>query len=119
MADERYSPHNEEERSNREGNIEQRRPHKWGEIHRFEPTYLKELLASPITVTSFKWLACFAFCEQVQAVQYHPKLTRLFIAKIQDNQVSLASITFTFSIAIKSATTGIPEVRKNGSSKVK
>jgi len=40
-----------------------RRPHKGGKIHRFEPTNLKELLASPMIVTSFKWLGCFEFCE--------------------------------------------------------
>lgn len=52
----------------------------------------------------------FEFCEQVQAVQYHPELTRLFITKIQDNQVTLAGITFTMSATIISAATRILEV---------
>jgi len=68
MADEEYRPHSKEEGSDREGIIEWRRPHKGGNIHRFEPTYLKQLLVSPITVKSFKWLGFFEFCEQVQVV---------------------------------------------------
>jgi len=68
MVDEEYIPHSEEEGSNREGKTEQRRSHKGGNIHRFEPTDLKELLASPTIVTSFKRLWCFEFCEQVQVV---------------------------------------------------
>ena len=79
----------------------------------FDPIDLKELLASPLIVTSFKWLGCFEFCEQVQGVQHHSELTRIFITKIQDNQVTLACITFTLSAAIILATTRIPEVSEN------
>jgi len=63
-----------------------------------------------MTMTSFKWLGYYEFCEQVQAVQHHPELTRLFITKLQDNQVTLAGITFTLSTAIISAATRIPYV---------
>lgn len=52
----------------------------------------------------------YDFCEKVQAVQHHPELTRLFIAKLQDNQVTLAGISFTLSTAIILAATGIPDV---------
>lgn len=110
MVEEEYKPQSEEEGLDKEGNIEQRRPHKGGNIHRFEPTDLKELLASPTTVTYFKRLGCFEFCEQVHAVHYHPDLTIIFIVGLQDNQVTVVGITFTLSTATISATTDIPEV---------
>ena len=108
-ADEEYKPHSEEEETDRE-ETEVKKTHKGGNIHKFEPTDLRELLASPMAVTSFKYLGCYDFCEQVQAVQRHPELTWLFISKLQDNQVTLSSITFTLSTTIISAATGTPDV---------
>lgn len=61
-----------------------------------------------MTVTSFKHLRCFEFCEKVQKVQYHPMLSRLFISNLHENQVTLAGVTCTISTAITSVSTGIP-----------
>ena len=69
-------------------------------------------MASPMTVTCFKHVGCFGFCEKIQRVQHHPMLSRLFISNIHDNQVTLASVTFTVSTAIISTATGIPNVGK-------
>lgn len=69
MADEEYKPHSEEEETNRE-EIEVNKTHGGGRIQIFEPTNLRELLASLMAVTSFKYLGCYDFCEQVQAVQH-------------------------------------------------
>jgi len=104
MAEEEYKPYSEEEET------EVKKTHKGGRILRFEPTDLRELLTSPMVVTSFKYLGCYDFCEQVQAVQHHPMLTRLFISKLQDNQVTLVGVTFTLSSAIILAAIGIPNV---------
>lgn len=67
-------------------------------------------MASPMTVTCFKHMGCFDFCVMVQRVQSHPVLTRVFISKLQDNQVTLADVTFTISSAIIVAATGIHNV---------
>ena len=80
---------------------------------RFEPTNTRELMVSPMTVTCFKHMGCFDFCEMVQRVQSHPVLTRVFISNLKDNQVTLDGVTFTISSAIVVATTGIPNVGEN------
>jgi hypothetical protein len=103
MSEEENKSSSEEERKGRKSN-------KGGRILRFEPRNTNELMASPMTVTYFKHLGCFEFCEKVQKVQYHPMLSRLFITNLHDNQVTLAGVTFTVSPAIISAATGIPNV---------
>jgi len=67
-------------------------------------------MASPITVTSFKHMGFFEFCEKVERIQHHPVLTRLFITNLHDDQVTLAGVTFTISPAIISEASGIPNV---------
>jgi len=79
MAKEENRPYSEEEET------KVKRPHKGGRVLRFEPTDIRELLASPMAVTSFKDLGCYEFCEQIQKVQHHAMLTRLFISKLHDN----------------------------------
>jgi len=89
---------------------ERRKYKKGGRIIRYEPTNTIELMASPITVTIFKYMGCFEFCEKVERTQHHSELTRQFIINLHDNQETLASVTFTISSAIISAATGIPNV---------
>ena len=88
--------------------------HKGGKINRYELITPKELMASPLTVSCFKHVGCFEFCEKVQQIQYHPVLTRLFITNIHDRQVTLAGVTFTMSTNAILAVTGIPKWEKNG-----
>ena len=45
--------------------IEGRRPHIGGRVLRLEPTNTRELLASPMAVTCFKYVGDYDFCEQV------------------------------------------------------
>lgn len=59
MTKEENRPYIEEEE------IEVKRPHKGGRVLRFEPRDIRELLASPTAVTSFKHLGCYEFCEHV------------------------------------------------------
>ena len=65
---------------------------------------------SPLTMSCFKHVGCFEFCEKLQQIQYHPMLTRLFITNIHDRQVTLAGVTFTMSTNAIAAATGIPNV---------
>jgi len=104
MAKEENRGQNEEERH------ERRKYKKGGRIIRHEPTNTRELMASPITVTSFKNVGCFEFCEKVERIQHHPVLTILFITNLHDNQVTLASVTFTISLIIIAYASGIPNI---------
>ena len=63
-----------------------------------------------MAVTCFRYLGCYEFCEQVERVQHHPELTRLFVANIWDNKVTLVGVTFTFSSSIIVDVTRIPNV---------
>lgn len=67
-------------------------------------------MASPMTVTCFKYVGCFEFCEKIQKVQHHPVLSKLFISNLHDNQVTLVGVTFTLSTNIIAASTRIPNV---------
>ena len=70
----------EENRSYNEGEeTKVRRPHKGERILIIEPTSTRELLASPMVVTCFKHVGYYEFCEQIQRVQHHAMLTRIFI----------------------------------------
>ena len=69
-------------------------------------------MASPLTVSCFKHVGCFEFCERVQQIQYHSELTRLFIKNLHDRQVTLAGVTFTMSTNVISVATRIPNVRE-------
>ena len=71
---------------------------------------LGNFLSSPMIVTCFKHVGCYDFCEQIQRVQHHSMLTRLFISKIHNNQVTIAGVTFTISNTIISTAIGIPNV---------
>lgn len=46
----------------------------------------------------------------MERVQYHLELTRLFVAHLQHNRVTLAGVTFTVSPSIISDATRIPNV---------
>ena len=67
-----------------EAQMPRRHDHKVGKINSFEPLNTRELMASPLTVSYFKHVGCFEFCEKVQQVQNHPELTRLFIINLHD-----------------------------------
>jgi len=79
MSEEENKGQSEEERQ------ERRLSKKGGRINRHEPTNIKELMASPITVTSFKHMGCFEFCEKVERIQHHHVLTKLFITNLHDS----------------------------------
>ena len=55
----------EEDRGVSEEQTPKRINHKGGKIIRYEPVTTKELMASPLTVSCFKHVGCFEFCEKV------------------------------------------------------
>ena len=88
----------------------QGKPHKGGRIIREEPSNIRELQASQLVVTCFRHLGCYEFCEQVERVKHYPELTKLFVANLRDNKVTLAGVTFIVSPSIIVATTRILDV---------
>ncbi len=86
------------------------KPHKGGRIIREEPSNIRELHASHMIVSYFRHLGCYEFCEQVQGVQHHPELTKIFVANLSDNKVTLAGVTFIVSSSIITDATRIPNV---------
>ena len=89
---------------------EVRRPHKGGRVLKIEPISTRELLASPLTMTCFKNVGCYDFCEKIQRVKHHPMLTRIFISGLHENQFKLVRVTFTLSTTVISDATGIQNV---------
>ena len=92
----------EGEDSGVEAQMPRRHDHKGGTINRFETLNTKELMASPLTISCFKHVGCFDFCEKVQQVQNHPELTIIFTINFHEKKVNLARVTFelsTYSIA--------------------
>jgi len=89
---------------------QQRTPHKGGRIIREEPSNLRELQCSQLVVSCFRYLSCYEFFEKAERVQYHPYLTRLFVAHLQNNKVTLVGVIFTVSPSIISDAARIPNV---------
>lgn len=89
---------------------QQRKPHKGGKITREEPTSLAELHASPLSISCFRHLSCFDFCELVERVQFHHELGTLFVANLHNNKVTLAGVTFAVTPLVISQDTKIPKV---------
>ena len=67
-------------------------------------------MASPLTVSYFKHVGCFEFCEKVQQVQNHPELIRPFINNLHEKQVNLAGVTFEMYTNAIADSTGISSV---------
>ena len=63
-----------------------------------------------MTVTCFRYLGCYEFCEQAERVHHHLELTRNFVANIYHKKVKLTKVTFTISSSIIADATGIPNV---------
>ena len=101
----------EENISSSEEERQERNPYnKGGKVIRHEPTTTRDLMASPFTVSCFKHVGCFEFCEKVKRIQYHPMLTILFISNLHDKKVNLAGINFAMSTDIIASATRIQNV---------
>lgn len=67
-----------------EAEMPRRHDHKGGKRNMFEPINIRELMASPLTVSCFKHVGCFDFCERVQQVQNYLELTIILIINIHE-----------------------------------
>jgi len=110
LEDQDYEEENTRSDTSADGAMQPRKPHNGGKIIREEPSNLREFQALELAVSCFRYLGCYEFCEQVERVQYHPELTRLFAAHLHDKKVTLARVTFTISSSIIVDATRIPNV---------
>ena len=85
-----------------------RRSKKGGKPNRFEPTNTKELIASPFVLSYFQELGCFEFCNKVQEIKIHPKLTELLRLRLHRHKVHLAGVKFEQTPKAVSKATRIP-----------
>ena len=69
LEDQDYEEENTASDTSADGAMQPRKPHKGGRIIREDPSNLRELQASELTITCFKNLGCYEFCEQVERVQ--------------------------------------------------
>ena len=83
----------------------------------FEPLNTMELNASTLTVSCFQNVGCYQFCEKVQYVQNHPKLTRFFILNLHEKQFSLAGVKFELSLDSNLFPLGYLVLVKSGSNR--
>ena len=97
----------EGEDSGSEAQMPRRHDHEGGKINIFEPITTREIMASSLTVSCFKRVGYFEFCEKVQKVHNHPELTRIFIINFHEKQVNLVGVTFEMSADSIAAATGI------------
>lgn len=110
LEDQEYEEENTGSDTSANRAMQPRKPHKGDKIIREHPSNLRELQASELAVTCFRYLGCYEFYEQVERVKYHLELTRLFAACLHDNRVTLARVTFTISSSIIADATRITNV---------
>jgi len=81
---------------------------KGGQVSRYEPLNTHEMMSSSLSKQCFHNVGCLGFCEQVQQVKYHAKLTNLFTTNLRIDKVTVIGVSFTISTEAITAATGIP-----------
>jgi hypothetical protein len=87
---------------------QKKRYNKGGQVSRYEPTQVREIMASPFTKKSFEDVGCLGFCERIQEVCFNAKLTSLFATNFKKDKTTIAGIEFTISTDSIIVATGIP-----------
>jgi hypothetical protein len=92
----------------RSSDTQKKRYNKGGQVSRYEPTQVREIMASPFIKKSFEDVGCLGFCERIQEVGCHAKLTSLFATNFKKDKTTIVGIDFTISTDAISIATGIP-----------
>ena len=87
---------------------EKKKYNKGGPISRFEPSNMKEINASSYIEKSFEDVGCLGFCERIQEVECHAKLTSIFSTNFRRDKGTIAGIDFIISADAIALTTDIP-----------
>ena len=66
---------------------------KEGHMERYEPLNTHEMISSPLSKQFFQNVGCMRFCEQVQIVKYHVKLTSLFATNLKRDKVIIPGVS--------------------------
>ena len=70
---------------------------KGGHMSRYEPLNTHEMMSSRLAKQCFQNVGCMRFCEQIQIVKYHAKLTSLFATNIKGDKVIIAGVSLKIS----------------------
>ena len=81
---------------------------KGGHMSQYEPLNIHDMIFSPLAKQCFPNVGCMRFCEQVQTVKYHAKLTILFFANPKRDKVIISGMIFKISTEDIGRTTRIP-----------
>ena len=82
--------------------------HKGGKILTYEPSNCSEITSSPFIRKCFEDVNFLGFCQRVEEVGFHEKLTDLFATNLKGEKATIAGIEFTFSVDAISLATWIP-----------
>lgn len=77
-------------------------------ISRYEPTHMQDINASSFTKTLFEDVGCLWFCEKIQEVGCHAKLTNLSTTNFKRDKTTIAEMDFIISVDFIASTTSIP-----------
>lgn len=77
-------------------------------MSRYEPTQVQGITASSFIMKYFKNVGCLGFCDRIQEVGCHLRLTSLFANNFRRDKVNIAGVDFTISGDAISIAIGIP-----------
>lgn len=63
---------------------EKKKYNKGGQVSRYEPTQVQEIMASSFIKKSFQDVGCLGFCEKIQEAGFHAKLTKPLFHQFQE-----------------------------------
>ena len=81
---------------------------KGGQVSRFKPLNTQEFMSSSLAKHFFQNVGCLGFCEKIQQVGYHAKLTILFATNLRRDKVTIAGVSFKISTKSITIAIGIP-----------
>lgn len=80
-----------------ESESSKKKRHKGGQVIRYEPTSTQEIILSPFIIKSFEGAGCLSFCQRIEQLGFHDKLTSAFATKLSRDKVTIEEIEFTLS----------------------
>ena len=73
---------------------------KGGHVSKYETTSMQEINASPFIKEAFEKVRCLGFCEKIQKVGCHSKLTSIFSTLFKRNKTTRVGMEFLVSAEV-------------------
>ena len=83
----------------------EKKKYKGGQVSMYEPSHVKEIMASSFIRKAFEDVGCLGFCEKIQEADFHAKLTSLFATNFRNDKANIAGVEFTISANSIASTT--------------